>query len=65
MSQVKILLPPLVLIRSFCLLILMLLKSRFDDILKYLSFTTLKPPAFKDKFWQVRQMMKEWNENMT
>ena len=43
----------------------MLLKSRFDDILKYLSFTTLKPPAFKDKFWQVRQMMKEWNENMT
>lgn len=37
---------------------------RFEEIIAALSFTNLQPPAFKDKFWEIRQMVKAWNENM-
>eukprot|EP00594_Rhizosolenia_setigera_P000610 CAMPEP_0178944722 /NCGR_PEP_ID=MMETSP0789-20121207/3318_1 /TAXON_ID=3005 /ORGANISM="Rhizosolenia setigera, Strain CCMP 1694" /LENGTH=700 /DNA_ID=CAMNT_0020624495 /DNA_START=47 /DNA_END=2146 /DNA_ORIENTATION=- len=38
--------------------------NRFHVISDALSFTTLQPPEFRDKFWKVRQMISMWNENM-
>ena len=37
---------------------------RFDQILQGLQFTALEPPSYKDRFWEVREMIAEWNENM-
>ena len=39
-------------------------RNRFDTILKALAFTTASPPSFKDRFWQVRDMIAAWNKNM-
>jgi len=39
-------------------------KNRFDTITSGLSFTDLPKPTFIDKFWEVRQMIAEWNKNM-
>jgi hypothetical protein len=39
-------------------------RRRFRMITEHLRFTDVTPPTFKDKFWQVRQMIKEWNANM-
>ena len=39
-------------------------KRRFFAITKCLTFTDAIPPAYRDKFWQVRQMIRAWNENM-
>jgi len=39
-------------------------KKRFQAIIKCLTFTDAIPPAYRDKFWQVRQMIRAWNENM-
>ena len=38
-------------------------KSRFELILKHLSFTSRSPPTFRDKFWRIREMIEVWNEN--
>ena len=38
--------------------------NRFEDIIKNLTFTNRQPPAFKDKFWEIRQMVEEWNNTM-
>ncbi len=40
-------------------------KSRFDLIIKHLSYTSRMPPNFRDKFWRVREMIEEWNRNMS
>ena len=42
-----------------------MLKKRFEVILKALSFTSRQPPAFRDCFWEVREMLDAWNTNMT
>jgi hypothetical protein len=39
-------------------------RSRFESILSALRYTSEPPPAYKDKFHQVRQMLKAWNDNM-
>jgi len=39
-------------------------KRRFDLILSHIKFTTYEPPNYLDKFWKVRQMIAEWNQNM-
>ena len=39
-------------------------KRRFETILKYVTFTTYRPPNYFDKFWRVRQMIDEWNRNV-
>ena len=39
-------------------------RRRFEIIIKCLSYTDKKPPAFKDAFWEVRDMIQAWNENM-
>jgi hypothetical protein len=39
-------------------------KRRFLSINRFLSFTNLPKPAFVDKFWSVRQMIKSWNDHM-
>ena len=38
--------------------------NRFEAIFSAISFTDNKPPPYKDKFWQVRQMIAMWNEQM-
>jgi hypothetical protein len=38
-------------------------KSRFQCINRYLSFTNLPKPAFVDKFWSIREMIKSWNDH--
>ena len=39
-------------------------RTRFDAILSALQLTNRKPPSYKDPFWEVRQLMEEWNSNM-
>ena len=36
----------------------------FESILMALTFTDIEPPSFVDHFWEVRQMISEWNINM-
>ena len=40
-------------------------RNRFEQIISNLGFTTWTPPAYTDKFWQVRQMIEIWNNHMT
>ena len=37
---------------------------RFEELTKALCYTTEKAPSYKDPFWEVRQMVTEWNRNM-
>jgi hypothetical protein len=39
-------------------------KNRFNNILKALQYTDKAPPPYSDKFQQVRQMVKGWNNNV-
>jgi hypothetical protein len=39
-------------------------RARFEDILKCLVYTNREPPAFRDPFWEVRQLIESWNSNM-
>ena len=39
-------------------------RKRFEAILKALSYTSRQRPAFRDRFWEVRQMLDAWNTNM-
>ena len=39
-------------------------RKRFEAILKALSYTSRQCPAFRDRFWEVRQMLDAWNTNM-
>ena len=38
--------------------------DRFEEITSNLVFTKLEPPAFIDRFWEVREMIYEFNKNM-
>eukprot|EP00559_Dactyliosolen_fragilissimus_P002711 CAMPEP_0184872744 /NCGR_PEP_ID=MMETSP0580-20130426/41459_1 /TAXON_ID=1118495 /ORGANISM="Dactyliosolen fragilissimus" /LENGTH=665 /DNA_ID=CAMNT_0027375583 /DNA_START=1012 /DNA_END=3007 /DNA_ORIENTATION=+ len=38
--------------------------ARFESILKALTLTKEKPPPFKDRFWEVREMIDCWNDHM-
>jgi Transposase IS4 len=40
-------------------------QNRFDEILYALNYSPSDPPAFLDKFWQIRDMVAAWNENMS
>jgi hypothetical protein len=40
-------------------------KNRFEAILSNLRFTKSATPSFKDRFWQVREMIDHWNRNMS
>ena len=40
-------------------------KKRFEVILKALSFMSRQPPAFRDRFWEVREMLDAWNTDTT
>ena len=39
-------------------------RNRFEAILKALRYTDLDPPAYRDPFFEVRQMLMRWNSNM-
>ena len=39
-------------------------RKRFDAILKALSITSHDPPAFRDRFWEICEILKAWNETM-
>ena len=40
-------------------------RRRFQLILEHLSFTTFEPPNYRDDFFQICQMISEWNRNMS
>ena len=40
-------------------------RKGFDTILKALSIILCDPPAFRDCFWEICEILKAWNENMT
>ena len=37
---------------------------RFSEILQSIIYTDREPPTYNDRFWEVRQMIKSWNDNM-
>lgn len=37
---------------------------RFELILSHLRFTKEKPPSFVDRFWEVREMLQEWQKHI-
>ena len=37
----------------------------FEVILKALAITARQPPAFRDRFWEVYEIIEAWNANMT
>ena len=39
-------------------------RTRFEAILSAITYTNHNPPAFVDRFWEVRQLVDCWNENM-
>ena len=39
-------------------------RTRFNAILKCIFYTSDEPPAYRDRFWEVRQMLDAWNKNM-
>lgn len=39
-------------------------RNQFEAILTSLTFTDKTAPAYKDPFFEVRQMINEWNKNM-
>ena len=39
-------------------------QKRFDAILRSIFYTVQEKPAYRDKFWEVRQMIVAWNDNM-
>jgi hypothetical protein len=39
-------------------------RTRFKTILSALRFTDKAPPRQKDGFWEIRQLIDAWNENM-
>ena len=40
-------------------------RKRFEAILKALAITARQPPAFRDRLWEVREIIEAWNANMT
>jgi Transposase IS4 len=40
-------------------------RNRFDTILRRLCLTNMQQPTYRDRFWEVRQLIQAWNENMS
>ena len=38
--------------------------TRFELILQHIKYTNINPPTYNDRFWEVREMLEEWNKNM-
>ena len=38
--------------------------TRFELILQHLKYTNINPPIYKDRFWEVCEMLEEWNKDM-
>ena len=38
--------------------------SRFEEINSNLFLTTNQPPHYKDRLWEIRQILDVWNDNM-
>ena len=38
--------------------------TRFELILQHIKYTKLNPPTYKDRFWEVCEMLDKWNKNM-
>ena len=38
--------------------------TRFGSIMKALTLMKDKPPPYKDRFWEVREMIRCWNDHM-
>ena len=38
--------------------------NRFESILAALTLTKENPPPYKDRFWIIREMLREWNGHM-
>ena len=38
--------------------------TRFELILQHIKYTEINPPTYKDRFWEVREMLEEWNKSM-
>ena len=38
--------------------------TRFELILQHIKYTKINPPTYKDRFWEVREMLEGWNKNM-
>ena len=39
-------------------------RTRFELILQHIKYTNNNPPTYKDRFWEVHEMLEEWNKNM-
>jgi hypothetical protein len=39
-------------------------RDRFDEITQNLTYTNKEPPPYKDRFWQIRDVIQAWNDNM-
>ena len=39
-------------------------RRRFEEIMSNLKITDTETPTYKDVFWEVRQLLDAWNENM-
>ena len=39
-------------------------RYRFEGILTAIKYTNNNPPAYKDRFWEVHQLLESWNNNM-
>lgn len=39
-------------------------RSRYEEIIRSLTYTSNPKPQFKDKFWQIRMLVDCWNNNM-
>ena len=40
-------------------------RRRFDKILSAIRYSKSDPPAYKDRFWEVRELIEAWNDNMS
>ena len=40
-------------------------RKRFNQVLSAMRYTDKDPPSYKDRFFEVRQMLDAWNYNMT
>ena len=38
--------------------------TRFNNIISYLRYTDANQPTFRDRFWEVRQLIQSWNNHM-
>lgn len=39
-------------------------RDRFEEITQNLTYTNKEPPPYKDRFWEIRDIIQAWNENM-